>query len=165
VLFTLTTPERSREDASRIDKNVLPKLDEAIRLLEAYSTKAPIFMDQYVRVKALRSWMTTMRNIAVWVDSVYGFMNATDNSDKQRYKSALQEMMKLEIANTEEVIKLFKSGLEFIAMTDQGETPLIYGTNLPELMTRRIEMMKAHFGDDPYIDHNYIERMAGMPLY
>lgn len=165
VLFTLTTPEKSREDAKRIDQNVLPKLDEAIRLLETISDKAPICSDQLIRIKALRCWLTTQRNIAVWVDSVYGFMNAANAADKQQYKSNLQAMMTLEIANTETVIGLFKSGIEFIAMTDQGETPLIYGTNLPELLVKRIEMMKTYFNDDPYIDMNYIERKAGEPIY
>jgi hypothetical protein len=164
VLFTLTTPERSREDALRIDQNVLPKLDEALRLLEPCMGKAPIFKDQYVRIKALRCWMTTMRNIAVWVDSVYGFMNATGSAEKQKFKLAVQEMMILEVANSQDVIQLFKSGLEFIALTDKGETPLMYGINLPELMAHRIVMMKAHINDDPYIDHNFMVRMAGMPL-
>jgi len=165
VLFTLTTPERSREDAKRIDLNVLPKLDEAIRLLETIQDKAPIGKDQLVRIKALRCWITTQRNIAVWVDSVYGFMNAADPVDKQQYKSNLQEMMKLEIANSEVLSCLFKSGIEFIALTDQGETPLMYGTNLPDLLMRRIALMKAHLNDDPYIDMNYIERKAGEPVY
>lgn len=165
VLFTLTTPERSREDALRIDQNVLPKLTEAIRLLNSVKGDVPIVADQLVRLKALRCWITTQRNIAVWVDSVYGFMNATNPADKQRYKLALQDMMKLEIANSEELIILFKSGIEFIAMTDQGETPLMYGINLPELLVKRIVMMKSHFNDDPYIDMNYIERKAGEPVY
>jgi hypothetical protein len=165
VLFTLTTPEKSREDALRIDENVLPKLDEAIRLLEGHADRAPILKDQYVRLKALRCWITTQRNIAVWVDSVYGFMNSTDPAEKQGFKLAVQEMMTLEISNSEEIIRLFKYGVEFIALTDQGETPLIYGINLPELLAKRISLMKAHFNDDPYIDRNYIERMAGMPVY
>jgi hypothetical protein len=165
VLFTLTTPEKSREDAARIDKNVLPKLDKALQLLETHLNKAPVFKDQFVRVKALRCWITTQRNIAVWVDSVYSFMNATEAAEKLKFKSAMQEMMKLEITNSEELIKLFNKGIEFIALTDKGETPLMYGINLPELLVKRIELMKAHIDDNPYIDHNYIERMAGMPLF
>ncbi len=165
VLFTLTTPDRSRDDALRIDKNVLPRLAEAIGMLKGKADQAPIFKDQYVRLQALYCWMTTMRNIAVWVDSVYGFMNAAVPAEKQRFKLAMKEMMKLEIANSEEIIRLFNSGIEFIALTDQGETPLMYGINLPELIGKRIEMMKSHLEDDPFIDHNYMERMAGMPLY
>jgi hypothetical protein len=165
VLFTLTTPERSHEDAQRIDRNVLPKLDEAIQMLEGHKDEAPILKDQFVRIKALRCWIRTQRNIAVWVDSVYGFMNSEGTADKQRYKVSMQEMIQLEIANSLELIELFDSGIEFIALTDQGETPLMYGVNLPDLLVKRIELMKAHINDDPFIDHNYIERMAGMPIY
>ena len=165
VLFTLTTPLRSREDAVRIDKNVLPKLTEAIGLLEPVSGEAPILMDQLVRLKALRCWITTQRNIAVWVDTVYGFLEATDPAEKQRFKSALQDMIRLEIANSEELAGLFRTGIEFIALTDQGETPLMYGVNLPGLLERRISLMKEHLNDDPFIDAGYIERMAGMPVY
>jgi hypothetical protein len=74
-------------------------------------------------------------------------------------------MIQLEISNSRELIELFDSGIEFIALTDQGETPLMYGVNLPDLLVKRIELMKAHINDDPFIDHNYIERMAGMPIY
>jgi hypothetical protein len=165
VLFTLTTPERSREDASRIDRNVLPRLDEAIRMLDARKDAAPILLDQLVRLKALRCWITTQRNIAVWVDGVYGFMGAGDPARKVRFKSAVQDMMRDEIANSKEIIRLFKYGIEFIALTDQGETPLMYGVNLPELIEKRIALMEKHIDDDPYIDGNYIERMAGRPVY
>jgi hypothetical protein len=164
VLFTLTTPERSHEDSLRIDLNVLPKLDEAIQLLNDQINRSQIFKDQYVRLMALRCWITTQRNIAVWVDSVYGFMNTTEATGKLKYKSAMQEMMLLEIANSEQLIKLFRTGIEFIALTDQGETPLMYGVNLPELLAKRIALMKGHMNDDPFIDGNYIERMAGKPM-
>jgi hypothetical protein len=40
----------------------------------------------------------------------------------------------------------------------------MYGINLPELMVKRIALMKAHFNDDPFIDHKFMERMAGMPM-
>ena len=60
-------------------------------------------------------------------------------------------MMKLEIANSEEIIKLVNTGIEFIALTDRGETPLMYGINLPELLVKRIRLMTAHFEDDPKI--------------
>ncbi|MDD4646497.1 MAG: hypothetical protein PHY99_10970, partial [Bacteroidales bacterium] len=165
VLFTLTTAEKSKLDVERIDKNVLPGLTEAIRILEGVNDPAPIITDQLVRLKALRCWITTQRNIAVWVESVYGFMNATEPAVKKQHKLNLQAMMTFEMKNTREVIDLFDSGVEFIAMTDQGETPLIYGNNLPELMEKRIEMMKTYFNDDPYIDMNYIERKAGEPVF
>jgi hypothetical protein len=122
-------------------------------------------MDQYIRLKALKCWITTQRNVAVWVASVYGFMNAGSEEEKQKLKTVLQKMIRFEITNTEEIMQLLSSGIEFIALTDKGETPLMHGTNLRELLARRISLMKEHMDDDPYIDMNYIERKAGEPIY
>jgi len=92
-------------------------------------------------------------------------MKATKMSEKQNHQKKLQEMIKLEIANALEIYHLLQSDVEFIALTDQGETPLVYGTNLAELQLKRIELMEKHLQDEPYIDQNFIERMAGMPIY
>jgi len=165
VLFTLTTPQRSHEDAERIDMYVLPKLVEAIAILESLKSAAPVFHDQLVRIKALKCWLTTQRNIAAWVDTVYGFMNADTQEEKRRFKTLNREMMLNEIGNAGALLALFAEGVEFMSLTDRGETPLIYGTNLPELIVRRIRLMKEHLDDDPHIDHQYIERMAGLPLF
>ena len=45
--------------------------------------------------------------------------------------------------------------------TDFGETPLMHGRNLKELLRRRIALMERHIDDDPFIDHDYMMRMAG----
>ena len=49
-----------------------------------------------------------------------------------------------------------------MATTDQGETPLIYGENLRELLEKRMALMEAHRDDEPSIDPDYMERQAGM---
>jgi hypothetical protein len=48
----------------------------------------------------------------------------------------------------------------FMATTDQGETPLIYGENLRESLQRRMALMEAHRDDEPFIDPDYMERQA-----
>ncbi len=70
-------------------------------------------------------------------------------------------MIHKEIENSKELIRLLETDIDFMALTDQGETPLIYGSNLRELLSMRIELMQKHIDDEPYIDHNYIERKAG----
>ena len=74
----------------------------------------------------------------------------------------LKQMMLQEIENTRDLEELLKSGVHFMAMTDQGETELIYGENLPELLNKRIELMKKQMDDEPYIDHEYMMRRAGV---
>ena len=56
---------------------------------------------------------------------------------------------------------LVDSGVEFMATTDLGESPLMHGRNLKDLLARRIALMERHADDDPFIDHDYMMRMAG----
>ena len=54
--------------------------------------------------------------------------------------------------------------VEFMAITDKGETPLVYGNNIDVLLIKRLALMTLHIDDEPYIDHAYIERKAGEPI-
>jgi hypothetical protein len=69
-------------------------------------------------------------------------------------------MIDQEIENSGRLMALLDSGVEFMATTDQGETALIHGRNLKELLRRRVALMSAHRGDKPFIDSEYIERHA-----
>ncbi len=170
VLFYLTTPEKSAKDVLRIDKNLWKHIDNAKDILEKIVKDANkelgknnIINDQLIRIKALRCWFMTQRNIAAWVSGVYGYMNS--KKDKNKHRNDLKKMMKMEIENSREVLKLFRSGIEFMAITDQGETPLMYGTNITDLIKIRIKLMQKHMNDTPYIDHDYIMKKAGEPVF
>jgi hypothetical protein len=170
VLFQLTTAEKSRADVERMDEGVWPSLDQAIQLLEsvavqAYETlgKANVMEDQLVRLKALRCWFMTQRNVAAWIAGVYGWMEAKSATEKRRSRALLVDMMRREIANSKDLQHLLDSGVEFMATSDLGETPLMHGRNLQELLRRRIALMVRHFDDEPFIDHDYMMRMAARP--
>ena len=60
--------------------------------------------------------------------------------------------------------KLCDSPVEFMATTDLGESPLIHGRNLKALLATRLALMERHKDDEPYIDHDYMMRMAGQVL-
>ena len=164
VLFQLTTFEKSVEDLRRIDENLWHPLNEAIRLLDEESygkDKTNIIFDQLIRLKALKCWFMTQRNVAAWIVGVYGYMNSSDKAEKKRYNDLLVDMMEKEIRNSHDLIDLLLTDVQFMAMTDKGETPLVHGSNLPELLKRRIEIMREHINDKPFIDMNYMEREAG----
>lgn len=163
VLFQLLTPEKSKKLVASIDRNVWTHLQQAIELLE--DATDGILYDQLIRIKALRCWINTQRNVASWVELVHGYMEADKDDMKEDFRSALKETIKSEITNSRALIELLDSSVEFMALTDQGETPLVYGTNMKELLERRIDLMKKHIDDQPFIDHNYIERKAGEPIY
>jgi glucuronate isomerase len=72
-------------------------------------------------------------------------------------------MITRELTNSEQLLTLLDSDIEFMATTDRGESALMYGRNLKEMVQKRIKLMSAHRDDEPYIDPEYIERNAGQP--
>jgi len=63
-----------------------------------------------------------------------------------------------------QLIPLLNEGVSFMAVTDQGETPLMHGEKLEPLLEKRIALMEAHLDDEPFIDPDYLFRKSGMPL-
>lgn len=168
VLFRLTTPEKCRVDMERIEKNLWPPLNRAVEILQQIQGEAQnlrdgqdVITDQLIRIKALRCWFMTQRNAAAWIAGVYGYMEAGDETQKKENRELIRDMMKKEIENSQQLLQLLNSGIEFMATTGMGETPLIHGNNLVELLQKRIVLMKKHMEDEPFIDPDYIEKHAG----
>jgi hypothetical protein len=171
VLFQLTTPEKCRTDVERIDENLWKPLDQAIEILSRIRSQAReqlgngnVIEDQYIRLNALRCWFMTQRNVAAWIAGVHGFLDAENESEKEKNREFLKDAMKKEIENSKQLLELLASGVEFMAVTDMGETPLIHGNNLNDLLQKRITLMEAHMEDEPFIDPLYIEKNAGKIL-
>jgi hypothetical protein len=168
VLFQLTTPEKCRKDVERMDENLWKPMDKAIEILSRIRGQARdqlgtgnVIEDQYIRLSALRCWFMTQRNVAAWIAGVYGFLETDNKSEKEKNREFLKDAMKKEIENSKQLSGLLKSGIEFMAVTDMGETPLIHGNNLKDLLQKRIALMEAHMEDEPFIDPLYIEKNAG----
>nr|NIM11288.1 hypothetical protein [Candidatus Aminicenantes bacterium]NIM78068.1 hypothetical protein [Candidatus Aminicenantes bacterium]NIN17388.1 hypothetical protein [Candidatus Aminicenantes bacterium]NIN41281.1 hypothetical protein [Candidatus Aminicenantes bacterium]NIN84054.1 hypothetical protein [Candidatus Aminicenantes bacterium] len=171
VLFQLTTPEKCRKDVERIDINLWKPLDQAIEILSRIRSEARnqlgnvnVIEDQYIRLNALRCWFMTQRNAAAWIAGVHGFLDAENDPEKEKNRELLKNAMKKEIKNSKQLLELLASGIEFMAVTDIGETPLIHGNNLKDLLQKRITLMEAHMKDEPFIDPLYIEKNAGKVL-
>jgi len=169
VLFQLTTAEKSRLVMERMDSGVWEPLDEAIEVLSEARVGATRSLgdgnaveDLLVRLKAFRCWLMTQRNVAAWVAGVCGYMEAETDAGRGACREVVKEMITRELENAEALLELLDSGIEFMATTDKGETPLIHGQNLRGLVAKKMELMVAHRADEPYIDPDYMERQAGM---
>lgn len=167
VLFQLTTIPECRKALERIDAYLWEPLDAALDLLagaraEAADSLGPgnVIEDQFVRLSALRCWFMTQRSVAAWVVGVCGYMEAASDSERTECRAVLDDMIARELRNSEQLLQLLESGVEFMATTDLGENALIYGRNLPEMVRRRIRLMTEHRDDEPFIDPEYIERNA-----
>jgi hypothetical protein len=163
VLFCIVPDEKATKDVVRIDENVWKYIDEAIEILEKTDCEdcPDIIHDQLIRIKALRCWIMTNRNVAAWVSGVHGFLSSENEMSGENHRSAIRSLMELEIENSFMLLELLDDDIEFMAMTDKGETPLLYGMNLKDNIRKRIRLMQEHMEDEPYIDPDYIEKMAG----
>jgi hypothetical protein len=163
VLFCIVPDDKAAKDVVRIDENVWKYIDEAIEILEKadYEDAPDIIHDQLIRIKALRCWIMTNRNVAAWVSGVHGYLATENVMKKETHRTTIRSLMELEIDNSYRLLDLLDDDVEFMAMTDKGETPLIHGMNLKENIRKRIRLMQEHMDDEPYIDPSYIEKMAG----
>ncbi len=171
VLFTLAEPEVCRRAVERIDANLREPIDAAVELLDRARARSQellggdnVIEDQYVRISALRCWFETQRNVAAWIAGVYGYLaagRAGDERARKENRALLREMGEREIENSRRLLALLETGVEFMATTDLGETPLIHGRNLRDLIEQRIALMTAHADDEPRLDPDYMMRRAG----
>jgi hypothetical protein len=172
VLFDLSDQKRCEEAVERFDKNLWKPLDQAIDLLNRLynestsgSEEKNVFYDQLERTKALKMWFKTMRTVSAWIAGVHGYLDSTDPKEKSRYREMVREMMKSEIENSKELIKFIAdTKIPFMAVSEFGETPLIYGDNISENLKKKIKIMEEHLEDEPYIDPNYMWRRAEMSV-
>ncbi len=169
VLFELTDRKRCELAIERMDKFLFPPLDNAIKILKdefnKVADKKSVFYDQLVRVKALRCWFKTMRNVSAWIAGVHGYLESESIEEKERYKKMVREMIELEIENSREFLRLWEENdgvVEFMSITDMGETTLIHGENFGELLKKKIELMQKHIDDEPYIDPDYMWKRSAM---
>jgi hypothetical protein len=171
VLFRLITPAQARRDVERMDAYVWPPLGRGIARLESLVPAAAralgggnVIADQLVRLTALRCWLETQRNVAAWVGAVYGWMEAASDADRTAHRARLADAIRREIDNSRRLSALLDSGVEFMATTALGETPLMHGRNLKALLERRVELMERHAGEEPFIDHDFMFRVAARPM-
>jgi len=65
-----------------------------------------------------------------------------------------------EIANARDLAALFEtSKTRFMPVDPAGETFNMYGTNLPELIRKKVALMEKHRNDEPRIDPDFMWRL------
>ncbi|NLP12249.1 hypothetical protein GX408_17760 [bacterium] len=172
VLFELVTPERCEADLQRMDANTWKPLDQAIALLsEKLNTQLKeidadhVLYDQWIRLRALRCWLRTQHSVLAWVAGVHGYLRAEDAEERQRYRQMVRVMMEREIENSQELVELWRTAkVDFMAVAEQGETPLIHGKRFGDNLLKRIQLMQTHMEDEPAIESDYIEKMSARML-
>jgi hypothetical protein len=165
ILWTLMTREQADAAVAQADRATWKPLDEAIAGLkeaveETSGGTRAVFVDQLDRLKALRCYFRTLRNTAAWVAGVRGFIEAKDPAEKEKRRAMVRAMVDDEAANARELAALFDSSqTRFMPVDPTGETFNMYGTNLPELIRKKVALMAKHRDDEPRIDPDFMWRL------
>ena len=173
VLFELIPTDYAHQAFKRIDQGVWKPLDEAITLFREKMEEArrsvrdrayKVFEDQYFRVRALRCLYETLRNTAVWIYAVHHYLDSEDASERVRCQGLLKEMAGREIRNSKELIQLWdESPVEWMIVSGTEETPFIHGENFAKLVEKKIDLMERYRDCEPFIDPEYMFRVADNP--
>ena len=165
ILWTLMTRDQADAAVAQADLKTWKPLDEAIGVLRdaVKGTKGDVrevFVDQFDRLLALRCYFRTLRNTAAWVAGVHGYIEAKEPAEKEKRRVMVREMIDDEIGNARALAALFEaSKTRFMPVDPTGETFNMYGTNLPELIRKKVALMEKHRNDEPRIDPNFMWRL------
>ena len=159
VLFDLISREHGTNSAGYFDHNVFPRLDKLITqiaLLIAATAATPdahaVFIDLYDRARAYRYWCGSLRSVCAWCADVYGYLAATKAADRARHEKSLQTTIDLELANTTALHALLTTTkTEVTAVSALGNTTFFYGEDLPELLLKKIRLMKKYRNRKPHL--------------
>jgi hypothetical protein len=165
ILWTLMTRDQADAIVVQADLKTWKPLDEAIGVLKdavksAKGGAQAVFVDQFDRLRALRCYFRTLRNTAAWVAGVHGYIETKDPAEKDRRLALVRAMIDDEIGNARALAALFvDSKTRFMPVDPTGETFNMYGTNLPELIRRKVALMEKHRTDEPRIDPDFMWRL------
>jgi hypothetical protein len=164
VLFDLITQASGTKMAADMDKEVIARLrpliarlDEQARALTG-SPKA-VFLDLRDRVRAYLHWVSSLRSVCAWCETVYGYINATDEATKTAFEQKLQAAIDLELANVRGLIELLETTTsEVLVVSGVAENTFFYGENLVEHLKTKIRLTEKYRHHKPRIDRDIFWR-------
>ncbi|MCX6144970.1 MAG: hypothetical protein NTZ35_17330 [Ignavibacteriales bacterium] len=168
ALWLLIDTAQANSIVRTCDSLVWKPLDEALAVLDVSlkrqaqsSSIRDVLQDQRNRLQGLRCYFRTLRNIAGWIANVRGYMAASSRGAQIAMLSSVRATIDDELKNAEDLLRLWNtSHTNFMPVASLGENWAFYGSNLGELLQKKIDLMKKHREDIPFIDPNFMWRMG-----
>lgn len=164
VLFHLMTAREAALAARRIERNALPPLDRARDLLREAPGSPPVLVDLQDRLLALRCWMRTRRNIAVWIATVPEYPARTAGAERRAARRDLARMVADEIDNARCLEQLVRrSKVAFMAVSGKTETTFVYDRHFGRHLRQKIRLMEEFGHLPPRVDPDHLWRVRNLP--
>jgi len=173
ALWDLIGIKQGDEIVKQFESMTWEPLDKAITLAKKLANEVPkdnfasnVFADLRDRLIAQKCYYRSLRNVAAWVANVHGYLEAKDETTKNKRLKMVREMIEDDIQNSKELLKLWEtSSVNFMPIYRYGETCYEYGDNFGELLKKKIELTEKYKHHLPFIDPNYMWRMPdGFPV-
>jgi hypothetical protein len=167
MMWNFLSVKEAGEKKESIDRGVVPPLNEALeiatKLLQGLKRADPgrkVFEDLRDRLRAARCFFVTMRNSVAWTESVHGYLQPASDDEKERYRTLCRTMVTSELENAKNLLNLWnESDVDWMPVSQTGETLHIYGENFGDHVRRKIALMQQHIDDEPFIDRKFMWRM------
>ena len=168
ALWLLIDTEQAKSIVRRCDSLVWKSLDEALALLDVSLKRqtqgtipCEVLQDQRDRLQGLRCYFRTLRNLAGWIANVRGYMTASSRNTQMAALSTVRATIDDELKNAEDLLRLWRtSRTNFMPIASLGENFAFYGSNLGELLQKKIDLMRKHRENTPFIDPDFMWRMG-----
>lgn len=158
VLFDLITQESGAKMAADMDREVIARLHPLIARLDqqgkaATGSAGTVFFDLRDRVRAYLHWLTSLRNVCAWCETVYGYLGTDDPKAKAAFEQKLQAAIDLELVNIQGLIKLLETTeSEVLVVSGVAENTFFYGENLVEHLKTKLRLTAQYRHHKPRID-------------
>lgn len=170
INFDFCTPDYGRKCREAITANVFPEMEAAVSMArarreatEADSPAHAVFSHLHDRLKALQCWFRTQRNVAGWIEGVHGYLEATDDATRKATRELVREIVLDEKENATHLLEHVESArTKWMLRSAVGETTFIYGTNIADLLRKKIALMEGRENDEPFIDPDFMWRVPGI---
>ena len=179
VLFDLITQTSGTKMAADMDEHVIARLRPLIKRLDGLAKateqiSAPgaprrvspenaaavaVFADLRDRVRAYLHWVSSLRSVCAWCESVYGYLQAPDAATKASYEQKLQGAIDLELANIRGLIELLETTKsEVLVVSGVADNTFFYGENLVDNLKTKIRLTEKYRHHAPRIDQDIFWR-------
>ncbi len=172
VLFELSGPDKAAKHVKRMDEKTIPLLEKALQRLAKMNHQGgnnsgnAVFADLHDRIRGLKCWIITQRNVQAWIAGVHGYLRTRDKTVQKTCRAFLKEMVELEIRNMEELLDLWQnSSTDFVVISSEGESIHTLAENFGTHIRRKIELMRQHADDEPRVDPDFIWRVPQLNFY
>ncbi len=141
----------AHEALSNFDNNSLPKLREAIRIMNAYEPLSETARDVRDRIRAFNHMLTTDRNLIEVQEAIHACLAENKmHPEKSLHRDRIRLAMENELDNLHQFIELLESSpSKLIQVTSGVETTFIHRAPFSHLLKLKLDRMVRHMDDPP----------------